>query len=125
MSPQQNLPSGGLWGNWALVALVFLVGATSQLARILMGQYTKLTVINIAAGAIGAGIASIAAVSLLTGTVGISPDLALGISGVVGWLGGNTMLALANTIEKRFGLNLNVPEKTTRDAPASPPEDQQ
>lgn len=111
MSPQQDLPSGGLWGNWALVALVFLVGATSQLARILMGQYTKLTAINIGAGAIGAGIASIAAVSLLTGTVGLSPDLALGISGVVGWLGGNTMLALANTIEKRFGLNLNVPER--------------
>lgn len=102
------------------MAAIFAVGAASQLARILMGQYNRLTVINIAAGAVGAGIASVVVVSFLIGSVGLKPDLAIGISGVVGWLGGNVMSALAAKIEQQYGIDI-TPD-TPPAAPVSPPE---
>lgn len=108
---ESNHSTLSLIAQWPLWCAIFLVGAASQLARILMGKYSSLTVINIMAGAIGAGIASVTVVSLLISTGRVSDSLAIGISGIVGWLGGNVLAAVASTLEMKIGMKITPTEE--------------
>lgn len=91
---------------------VFILGMFAQFARLLTGKYDKLTTVNIIFGGIGAGIASVSVVSILLATHLVPASFAIGISGIVGWMGGNVMTAVGVAAEhwfnKKFGTDIKV-----------------
>lgn len=90
--------------------IVWVIGFLSQIFRLLMqANYKEIGAVRILAGSCAAGVASVVAVNIAVGLFGVSLDVSLGISGVVGWLGGNAMTAVAGTFEKKTGVQI-MPE---------------
>lgn len=96
--------------------LIWLIGFASQLFRLLGDQANKnLTPVRVAAGCAAAGLASVIAVNLLVNLFGANPNIAIGIGGVFGWLGGASIERFITALEKRFGIQApNAPTEEPR-----------
>lgn len=110
--------------EWADYLVVYMIGFFSQLFRLMMGPDIKtMGAVRVLSGAAGAGIASVVAVNITKNLMGdTAADYVIAISGIVGWLGGNAMTAMASTVEKRLGINLRPdPESKVSTTPAPEP----
>ena len=91
-----------LWG--AVVAALAWTARTLRSAQ-------SFTALQFVGGILGAAVASFAFGALIHTADWLTPVTKLGIAGVVGWVGGDVLAALASQFEKRVGWRITDDRK--------------